>query len=54
MGTFAETVIVDTVYHLPTKENKLPVFPILFAANKRKFVFLFSVCNEQPEVAVFR
>jgi hypothetical protein len=30
MGTFAETAIIDYLYRLPTKENKLQ---FLFAAN---------------------
>jgi hypothetical protein len=38
MGTFAEQPMPITVYHLPTKENKL----------------LFSVCRKQMEVCCFR
>jgi hypothetical protein len=40
MGTFAETAIVDLVYRLPTKKNKLP--------------FSISVCSKQTEVCRFR
>jgi hypothetical protein len=40
MGTFAETTIDDTVYRLPTKENKLP--------------FSVSICNKQTKVCRFR
>jgi hypothetical protein len=41
MGT--ETGIVDSLYHLPTKENKL-LFSISFTASKRKFaVYIFRL-----------
>jgi hypothetical protein len=42
MGMFVETVIV-TVYHLPTKENKLP-FSVW--SKKRKFV-ISIFCMQQ-------
>jgi hypothetical protein len=57
IGTFVETANVDTVYRLPTKENKLPLspsvcrkqmevcrFPSAFATNKQKLPFSISVC----------
>jgi hypothetical protein len=42
-----------TVYHLPTKENKLR-FPFPFAATNGSLPFMLSVCSIQTEVAVFR
>jgi hypothetical protein len=42
MGTFAETAIVDTVYRLPTRKTNF------------RFPFLFFVCSEQTEIALFR
>jgi hypothetical protein len=52
MFTFAEAAIVDTVYRLPTKENKLSFFVSVCSKQKEVCHFRFSVCSKKTEVDV--
>jgi hypothetical protein len=49
MGTFAESAIINTIYHLPTKKNKLPI-SISFAGKKQKFA-ISALCLQKTNVS---
>jgi hypothetical protein len=53
MGTWLKQLSSITVYHLPTKENKLP-FSVPFAANKRKVAVAVFRLQQTNGIAVFR
>ncbi len=43
---------LGTVYHLPTKGNKLSVFCFRLQQTNGSLLFLLSVCSKQTEIAV--